>query len=171
MGLFDYLIGLFRDKTRIQCPSCGTAGARQSSDGLVHCKNPSCPYFDAAVGAGKLRQARTTVPTRGDFRPEHPISIRYRNFAGQDGDFSAELGSIVRKNNHLVARVAPTGARITLARDRIQNLAEVEAAMPQRVSAGQAWPTARERQILGYHKKRGTTSPRYEQVRAKYPNW
>jgi hypothetical protein len=172
MGLLDFVFGLFSGERRIQCPNCGTAGARQTKDDVVHCKNPSCPYFDAALGlTGKLRRAKTTIPTRGDFSPQHPISIRYRNFIGQDRDFSAERGSIVRKNNHLVARVAPTGAKITLSRDRIQNLAELEAAMPQQVEPGQPWPTPRERQILGYHKKNGTTSPRYEQVRAKYPNW
>lgn len=111
------------------------------------------------------------MPTRGDFRPEHPVSIRYRNAAGLDRTFSAERDSLIRKGNHLVARVAPTGEKIALLRDRIQNLSEVEAAFPQRVATGQAWPTPRERQILGYHKKNGTTSPRYEQVRAKYPNW
>ncbi len=172
MGLFDFLISLLSGEKTTQCPSCGTAGARQTKDGVVHCKNPACPYFDAALGSpGKLRQANTTIPTRGDFRPEHPISIRYRNFAGQDREFSAESGSLFRKNNHLVMQVAPTGRKITLSRDRIQNLAEVEAAMPRRVEPGQSWPTPRERQILGYHKKHGTTSPRYEEVRTKYPNW
>ena len=171
MGLFDFLKSLFGGGD-IQCPSCGAKGARKTEDGLVHCKNPSCPYFDASLGlTGKLRRARTTIPTRGDFHPENAVSIRYRNFVGQDRDFSAERESIVRKNNHLVAQVAPTGNKITLSRDRIQNLAEVEAAMPQQVAPGQPWPTPRERQILGYHKKNGTTSARHEQVRAKYPNW
>jgi len=167
MGLLDFLRSLF-GKNRIQCPSCGTQGARKGSDGLILCKNPMCPYFGRV---GKLRQAGTIVRTEGSFRPQNPVSIRYRNFAGQDRTFSAELSSLIRKNNHLVAKVAPTGMKLTLSRNRIQNLAEVEAAMPQRVQSGQNWPTPRERQILGYHKKNGTTSPRYEQVRAKYPNW
>jgi hypothetical protein len=172
MGLLDFLISLFSGGGTQQCPSCGAAGARKTNDGVVHCKNPSCPYFDATLGAtGTLRRAGTMVPTRGNFHAQSPVSIRYRNFAEQERDFSAELGSIVRKNNHLVAQVAPTGRKITLSRDRIQNLAEVEAKLPQRVSSGQSWPTPRERQILGYHKKHGTTSSRYEQVRAKYPNW
>jgi hypothetical protein len=177
MGLLEFLISLFRggrgsSGTSIQCPSCGTADARKTDDGIVHCKNAMCPYFDLGVSyGGPMQRQLSTVPTRGNFRPEHPISIRYVNYVGQSREFSAEVGSIVRKNNHLVAKVAPTGKRISLTRDRIQNLPEVEAAIPQRVSAGQGWPTPRERQILGYHKKHGTTSPRYEQVRAKYPNW
>lgn len=171
MGFLDFLIGLFRGAGKIQCPSCGAQGAWRTNDGLVHCKNPTCPYFDPARRSGTLRRAGSTVPTHGDFRPQHPVSIRYRNYQGQERTFTAEKDSLVRKNNHLVGRVVPTGHKITLSRDRIQNLAEVEAQLPQRVSPGQAWPTPRERQILGYHKKHGTTSPRYEQVRAKYPNW
>jgi hypothetical protein len=168
MGLLDFLISLFSGGSGIQCPSCGTQGARKTNDGLVLCKNPQCPYFGRV---GKLRQAGTIVPTGGNFHARNPISIRYRNFAGQDRTFSAELSTLIRKNNHLVAEVAPTGGTVTISRDRIQNLAEVEAVMPQRVAPGQDWPTPRERQILGYHKKHGTTSQRYEQVRAKYPDW
>jgi len=170
MGLLEFLRSLFSGGN-IRCPSCGRLGARKGSDELIHCRNPICPNFDPRQRRGTLRQSGTTVPTQGDFWPEHLVSIRYRNAAGQDRNFSAERGSIVRKNNHLVARVAPTGERITLSRDRIQNLSEVEAAFPQRVASGQPWPSPRERQILDYHKKNGTTSPRYEQVRAKYPNW
>lgn len=168
MGLLDFLVGLFSAGEKIQCPSCGTPDARWTRDRLIICKNPMCPYY---ARAGQRQHAETTVPTVGDFRPEHPLSIRYRNFIGQDRDFSAELDSIVRKNNHLVARVAPTGRKITLSRDRIRNLSEVEERLPKRVESGQSWPTPRERQILGYHKKHGTTSARYERVRAKYPNW
>ena len=172
MGLLDFLIGLFSPGEALDCPSCGKKGARKTDDGLLHCKNPACPHFDAGLlYGGGLRRRLTTVPTKGHFRPEDPVSIRYMNYVGQSRDFSAERESIVRKNNHLVARVAPTGRRITLSRERIQNLAEVEAAMPQQVAPGQNWPTPRERQILGYHKKYGTTSPRYEQVRTKYPKW
>ena len=179
MGFVDFLKSLFSGSrkfpgTPLQCPSCGTADALKTDDGIIHCKNAACPYFDEgliAVFGGELRRRLTTVPTRGNFHPEHPVSIRYVNYVGQSRDFSAESGSIVRKNNHLIARVAPTGKKITLSRERIQNLADVEAAMPQQVAPGQPWPTPRERQILGYHKKHGTTSARYEQVRAKYPNW
>jgi hypothetical protein len=172
MGLLDFLRGLFFGGETTQCPSCGAAGARKTADDLIHCKNPACPYFDAGLRfGGRLQRRLTSVPTQGDFRPEVPVSIRYVNYVGQSRDFSAELGSIMRKNNHLVARVAPTGKKIALSRERIQNLADVEAKLPPRVESGQAWPTPRERQIMGYHKKYGTTSARYEQVRAKYPKW
>jgi len=172
MGLLDFLKSLLSGGSKLQCPGCGTIGAQQDAQGRIHCKNPSCQYFDAR-SAPRAAQPRagTTVPTQGSFRPAEPLSIQYRNFAGQDRSFVAERESLVRKGNHLVGRVAPTGAKITLSRDRIQNLGEVEARLPQRVAPGQDWPSPRERQVLSYHKKHGSTSPLYEKVRAKYPNW
>lgn len=172
MGLLDFLTRLFFRGDKIECPGCRTPSALRTSDGVLHCRNRSCPNYDAGyVIGGRLVRRYTNIPTEGGFRPEHPISIRYINFMGQDRDFSTERDSLVRKKNHIVAQVAPTGRRITLSRDRIKNLGEVESYMPQRVEPGQNWPTGRERQILNYHKNHGTTSPRYEQVRAKYPSW
>lgn len=168
MGLLDLLRSLFSGEENIDCPNCGTAGARKARDGTVRCKSPQCTYFDASLALGRKI---APVPTKGNFRPEHPVSIRYVNFVGQNRDFSAERDSLVRKRNHIVAQVAPTGRKITLSRDRIQNLSEVEAYLPHKIAPGQDWPSGRERQILTYHKKHGTTSPRYEQVRAKYPKW
>ena len=172
MGLIEFIRGLFSRGEKVECPNCGSAGAIKTSDDLIHCKNQSCQNFDSGLAfGGRLVRRYTSVPTRGGFVPEHPVSIRYVNFVGQDRDFSAERDSLLRKKNHIVAQVVPTGRKITLSRDRINNLGEVESHMPQRVEPGQNWPTGRERQILSYHKKHGSTSPRYEQVRAKYPNW
>lgn len=172
MGLFDFLRGLFSRGEKFECPNCGRAGAIKTRDELIHCKNQSCPNFDAGLAyGGRLVRRYTEVPTQGTFRPEHPVSIRYVNFVGQNRDFSAERDSLVRKNNHIVAQVAPKGRRIALSRERIQNLGEIEACLPHKLEPGQQWPSGRDRQILNYHKKHGTTSPRYEQVRAKYPKW
>lgn len=172
MGLLDFLISLFSGGEKIDCPDCGTAGARKTHEGLIHCKNPSCKNFDAGLAyGGRLLRRYSEVPTRGHFQPEHPISIRYINFVGQERNFSAERDSLVRKHKHIVARVAPTGQKIALSRERIQNLSEVETYLPNKIEPGQNWPRGRELQILNYHKKHGTTSPRYEQLREKYPNW
>ncbi len=168
MGLLDFLVSLFGGGEKIDCPNCGTAGARKARDGTIRCKNQKCSNFDASFALGRRIPP---VPTSGDFQPQHPVSIRYVNFVGQNRNFSAERDSLVRQRNHIVAEVAPTGRKIALSRDRIQNLSEVEGYMPKRVEPGQNWPTGRERQILNYHKTHGTTSPRYEQVRAKYPSW
>ena len=168
MGLLDFLISLFGGGTTVECPNCGTPGARKARDGTVRCKNPQCQYFDASLALGRRI---APVPTEGSFRPQNPVSIRYANFAGQNREFSAERDSLVRKRNHIVARVAPTGQKIALLRDRIQNLDEIEGLLPSRVEPGQNWPKGRELQVLNYHKKHGSTSPRYEELRAKYPNW
>jgi len=169
MGLLDFLLSLLSGGSKTQCPSCGAAGARKASDGTIRCPSPSCPYFDAGLLSAKDRPTR--LVTEGNYQPANPVTIRYKNFQGIDRSFSAEKDSLVRKRNHVVARVAPTGRRIALSRDRIQNLEEVESAFPQQVAAGQPWPTPRERQVLGYHKKHGSTSPLFEKIRAKYPNW
>lgn len=165
MGIFDFLFGSF------SCPVCGTKGARKAGI-QVRCPNPSCQNFDASLGRpGRLRQAGTTVPTRGNYQPQQPITIRYQNFENVARSFTAEASTLRRKRNHIIAQVTPTGEHISLARNRIQNLAEVEEHLPKQVAPGQPWPTPRERQVLNYHKKYGTTSPLYEKVRAKYPTW
>ena len=103
--------------------------------------------------------------------PSRTIAIRYTNHQGHVKTFTADADSARREKNHIKVRVAPQGKVITLSRERIQNLSEVEAAFPQRVDPGQPWPTPRERQVLSYHSKRGSTSPLYERIRAKYPRW
>ena len=165
MGFLDFLFGT------TQCPSCGTKGARKS-DIQIRCPNPSCPYFDPTLGGrGVPGMAGSWSTRRADYSPLRPLDIRYRNFRGEEKTFTTDADSLKKKRNHIVARVKPTGEPITLSRDRIQNLQEVERALPQKDQPGQPQPTARERQVLGYHKKHKTTSPLYESIRAKYTNW
>lgn len=155
MSFLDSLFG------KTKCPQCGTKGARVSK-GRTRCPNPSCRYFDGALGRGR--------PRRSDYSPAQPLDIRYRNFQGQEKTFTADQESLRRTKNHIIARVAPTGENISLSRDRIQNLSEVEQAVPQ-VSDDRPRPTARERRVLAFHKNHKSTSPLYEQIRAKYPDW
>jgi hypothetical protein len=165
MGLLDFLFG------KTKCPQCGTKGAR-TSDGQTRCPNPSCQYFDGTLGrGGRLRLGGARLPRRSDYSPARALAIRYRNFQGQEKIFTADKESLQRKHNHIVAVVAPTGEKIALSRDRIQNLDEVEQALPQAVEPPQPKPTARERQVLAFHKKYKSTSPLYEKIRAKYPEW
>jgi len=164
MGLFDFLFGTSK------CPRCGVKGARKSQ-GQTRCPNPSCPNFDIELRASQARAGRIASPPRGDFSPLVPIEIRYRNFRGEEKTFTADSETLCRTRNHIIAQVVPTGERISLSRDRIQNLAEVEQALPQTAESRPQGPTARERQVLGYHKKHKSTSPLYEAIRAKYPDW
>jgi hypothetical protein len=131
-----------------------------------------------------------TPPGPSPSVPSGFIAIQYRNFRGQEKTYVVEAASIRRKRNHISVNVAKgtrmvvrrdiqTGEprkvrmerRIVLSRDRIANLAEVEISFPQQVATGQEWPTPRERQVLNYHAKHRSSSPLYESIRAKYPQW
>src|SRR5262249_318476 len=166
MGFLDFLFA------RNKCPRCGTKGARRSQ-GQTRCANPSCRNFDIAlrVARGRLGDAGAVAPGRGDFSPESALTIHYRNFRGEEKTFAAERGTLRKRRNHIIAHVAPTGESIALSRDRIQNLQEVEQALPVITELPQPGPTARERQVLSFHKKHNSTSPLYEEIRAKYPDW
>ena len=165
MGFLDFLFG------KPKCPQCGTKGARVSLNRIL-CPNPSCQYFDGTLRhSGVLGGGASRAPRRSDYSPERPLAVRYRNFEGREKIFTAEKQSLRRKHNHITAQVAPTGERISLSRDRIQNLAEVEEALSEWGEELPLGPTARERQVLAYHKKYKTTSPLYEEIRAKYPDW
>lgn len=109
--------------------------------------------------------------TTVEFRSGRSVTISYRNFKGEVKMFDVDPESAVRRKNHWSVKVQPKGSRIVLSRDRIQNLNQVEESFPQRVAPGQALPTPRERQVLAYHKKYKSTSPLYEKIRAKFPNW
>ena len=165
MGFLDWLTG------KIDCPRCGTSGASEK-DGQIHCPNPACAYFSASSGgSGDFRAPAESGSARGNFIPSRPFEIRYKNFRGEEKTFSADAGSASRANHHIVVAVAPTGLRISLSRDRIANLNEVEGAFQQRVAPEQSWPTPRERQVLAYHKTNKSSSPLYEKILSKYPKW
>lgn len=160
MGIFDFLFG------KKECPLCGAKGAKTEGT-RVRCPNPECRNFDGALGRRfGLR------PRRSDFSPENLLEIRYKNFRGEEKTFRADGDSLVRRGNHIVARVAPTGEKISLSRDRIGNLEEVDAALPKpKEETAAAGPDARERRVLAFHKRHKSTSALYEELRAKYPDW
>ena len=164
MGIFDkFFKNQSQENSGNTCPQCGSAASY--TGGRVRCTNPLCSNY-AAVASSSAQGSK-----RGSFVPQRPIEIRYTNFRNESKSFTADSATLVRKNKYISAQVAPSGERITLARTRIQNLSEVEGSFPQPVAPGQEWPSAKERQVLNYHKKYGSTSPLYEKIRAKYPNW
>jgi len=157
----------------VQCPLCRTQGAEKFLF-LLRCPNPQCPKFDAewARESSRTRVAPTTLvplePPAGTFDPgPDRFAIRYRNFQGFDREYTADRRTGRRRGNNVSFRVKPTGRRINFNRRFIQNLAEVDALLAEK----SLQPNARERQVLGYHKKFGTTSPLYEQIRQKFPHW
>ena len=94
----------------------------------------------------------------------HRIAVRYRNHRDEHKTFGGDRRTLRRRGRHISLNVEPTGRRIALAANRIQNLDEVESALGR-------LPTPREAQVLAYHARRGTTSERYEALRQKYPDW
>ena len=159
----------------MKCPACGTRGARKSGE-AIRCINPVCQFFNPqATPEARAARARVRAQARQPGGPYVPsgntVSIRYRNFRDESKTFTADRSSLKRRHNHIVARVAPSWRQLSLSRDRIENLSEIDAHLPERDRSGTPQPTARERQVLGYHKKYGTTSPLYEKIRTKYPSW
>ncbi len=197
MGFLDWLTGKIkcpRCGTRgakeingaVHCPnpSCSYFSASMGKG------SASAPQDSSAFGQQQEDAAGGFSSGPSMQVPEGWFAIRYRNFRGQEKSFVADAASARRKNNHISVKVGEgkrmvtirdpqTGEphrvrqeiRIALSRDRILNLSEVEAAMPHHVAPGQDWPSPRERQVMTYHKKRGTTSALYETIRAKYPDW
>lgn len=176
MGLFDFL------SWNIVCPQCGDRGARQGLFGGVRCPNRACPNFD--MGVLMQREESQTTPARAS--PQRPdprmgavaakparrafdpggfrIEVRYQNFRGEEKTFVGDRRTLRRRHNHLSLCLAPTGQRVAFSRDHIRNLAELDALVSR-------LPNSRELRVLKFHTKRGSTSPLYERLRAKYPDW
>jgi len=189
MGFGRFIGDLLLGKTN--CPLCGTPGSTKDGD-RVRCLNPQCanflltpgqtpapprapqpvPQSPQSASQGQLPRSAPPAPISGPgLGSARAIVIQYKNFQNQNKTFTADAASLRRRKNHIVAKVAPSGKLITLSRDRIQNMQDVDQALPPAMRSGAPQPTARERQVLGYHKKHKSTSPLYEQIRAKYPDW
>jgi hypothetical protein len=94
---------------------------------------------------------------------DYSMRICYKNFRGDENIYCANPSSGRIENKHLVIRVAPTGRRITFRLSAMQNRGDVESHLPKR-----PLPNRRERQILNYHLRNGTTSRLFKQIREKY---
>ena len=94
------------------------------------------------------------------------IEIRYTNFVGEQKTFTGDYRSAYIRGRHIVIRLIPTGKRISLNLEKIENRSEVEPLV-----AANPRPSANERRILHYHLKRGSTSALFEQIRSKYPHY
>ena len=160
---------LFGKKT-VVCPDCRTRGALKTALGRIRCRNRACSRYDEAAAQEPLGASEGASPSRpvpqGVFDPgTHRIVVRYRNFRGDDTEYVGDGRTIRFRKAHVTLRVAPTGRRIALWQKFVQNLDDLKRAAPR------AEATPVERQILGYHTKRRTTSPRFEALRRKYPHW
>ena len=129
--------------------------------------------MEAGVAAGTVRRYRNPrtgervykeLPASDFDAGQYRIEVSYQNFRGEQKTFHGDWRTLRCRGKHISLQVEPTGTRIALATDRIQNIADVEDALER-------CPAPQDRRVLAYHAKRGTTSDRCEQLREKYPDW
>ena len=153
----------------VVCPECRTRGAVKGFGSKVRCPNPSCPNYDSEIPSGFASvSVKPSSTHRGTFDPgSDRVILQYRNFRGESVEFEADRASARWTKHHVSVRVVPTGKRIRLVTKFVKNPDELGSMKEKDLPK----PTPVERQILGYHKKHDTTSPRYEELRRKYPDW
>ncbi|MFA5859882.1 MAG: hypothetical protein WC955_12540 [Elusimicrobiota bacterium] len=123
--------------TVVVCPECRTKSAKKYFS-KISCLNHRCSKFDQQYylenQAAPRKHGEETVYKKfdGSFEPEKVVVIRYRNYQGDDREFRADANSLQMKKNHVSVCVAPTGERLTLSRDYIQNITEVERLLPNK---------------------------------------
>jgi len=123
-----FLFGLFA--RRSPCPLCFCAA--QAAFGRVECANPVCPNFSQGFRNMMAENHKTARSPRTDrFRAPDPVSIRYRNYLGEEKVFTASRSSLYAKNNHIMAVIEPYGGCVALCRDRIINLVALGSIPPR----------------------------------------
>jgi hypothetical protein len=77
-----------------------------------------------------------------------------------------------QKGEHITARLAPTGRRAAFGKKWLRNLAEAKGLAAQDLAEDALWKslTPVERQIVTFHRRRKSTSPRYEAILAEHPH-
>jgi len=157
----------------VKCPECGTWGAKKKWF-KVKCVNPNCPRFDVERAAA-FQQKRVVGRNAGEVFPDlernvdpsqFNLKIRYRNFRGDELVYDADPETGYQEGQHVVFVLAPAGRRVTFSLERIQNREEVEAVLKNNDQ-----PTKGERRTIRRHVREGTTSKRFEELRAKYPKY
>lgn len=111
------------------CPICRQKGAKQTL-GLIKCPNPRCVKYDPGLispSSAVVSQRREIKSHSGNFDPgPNTITIRYRNYLGEDRTYEADRTTLGIKRKHITARVVPTGNRIAFNKRFIANLKEIE---------------------------------------------
>ena len=163
MGLFHKLFGL-----PTKCPACGHDGARESFSG-TQCVSPECIHYDGAYAQEAVRGGIVHWSVLPPVTFDSPIDVEYVNAQDESKTFTADRTSFRVRGRHLSVRVAPSGRRIALLLDRSQNLDQRRPAIPS--GDGTGGPTPREAYVINFHRRRGSTSPLYQSLCAKYPEF
>jgi hypothetical protein len=145
-----YAAKVFKNPMTGSCPSCGSEWAELASYTDVRCLSDTCKYYDAGYATAGFK---------------NPVRIGYTNYKGERKTFTGDGDGMRIHGAHLSVPVAPTGQRITLALDRIADRQAVEQIAAEIASKT---PNAREKHVLRYHEKHGTTSRLHDSIQAKY---
>ena len=119
MGFFSKLFG-----TSAKCPGCGHPCARETFSG-VQCVHPDCVYYDARYVRYAVDSGRVDWKDLPPAKLEDPVNVDYVNFAGARKTFTVDRKSMRVRGRHLSMRVSPSGFRIALDPERIQNLSDL----------------------------------------------
>lgn len=150
------------------CPECRTKGAQKGK-----CQNPQCSKYDATLtwAPPTAAESKPLPNFQGSFDPgPNAVKVQYRNFQGEDRTFTGDPKFLLESEKALSFRVAPTGKWIHLQKKFVKNLSELKPSIPTG-TFNESIPYGVDRQILSYHLKKKSTSPRFEELRRKYPNW
>ena len=174
MGFFNALKDILGGG---KCPICGTPGARKVGT-EIRCFNPTCQYFNPSLAAGEAPPQQPQA-SRQDGVPLHPASPPLPQARSP---FNTRISRDKTRPSRLT-RSRFTAKRTTLSpkwrpRESRSRCHAIAFRILMRWSAGCRRGSRpdrighpRERQVLNYHKKYKTTSPLYEKIREKYPNW
>ena len=115
----------------------------------------------------KRRSRRRAAVPAADFST--PLVVEYVNFRGERRTFTTDPASARLQGVHVSLRVAPSGRRIALKREKIVNRDAVEGTLQRAGRAGHDVPTPHEAYVMAFHERRGTTSALYTRLRMQYP--
>lgn len=149
----------------IVCPQCNTYGATKFL-WIIRCPNPCCRHYRAIAKTGYAATIarKATTPT-GNFHPgTNAILVEYTNHEGERKNYTGDRTTLRKRRRHISLVLAPAGKRCAFEIKRIANLATLTPFL--RPEENHELP-AGDRQVLAYHRKRGSTSPRYEEVLRK----
>lgn len=141
-------------------------GENLSNQGVKLPQTGSAPQNTPTRPSSRSRVNKTPFPkVKKDFNPgENAFSIQYKNYAGELKTFTGDKRTVCETKTHFSVRVGPTGKRIYLVKKSVKNAAELQAV------AGPT-PHGRDKQVLCYHLRHSSTSPKFEEAKKKFATW
>ncbi|MFH1707782.1 MAG: hypothetical protein ABIF71_07680 [Planctomycetota bacterium] len=162
MGILNIIFDMLFNAAKKKAVSSASDYARQDPPRSVDRASDRGSDRHAGSGGDRSRPAPT-----GSFKARDPLVIKYVNYKEVPRTLVAEKFSLRAKKGFISVCVEPTGKRITLKLERIQNMAEIQPVL----GLLDKLPTRQEQKVLNYHMRRGTTSALFDKLKQKYPQW